>query len=80
METVKTPENNEDEEMKTEIPIWRKYTLTIEEAADYFRIGQRKIRNIFVQNPNADFLLCNGNRTQIKRKLFERYIDEATVV
>ncbi|WP_275443424.1 excisionase [Petralouisia muris] len=54
--------------------------MTIEEAADYFRIGQRKIRNIIAQNPDADFLLCNGNRTQIKRKLFEKYIDEATVV
>ena len=32
------------------------------------------------QSPDADFLLCNGNRTQIKRKLFEKYIDEATVV
>ncbi len=80
METMKNPEINEVEEIQTEIPIWRKYTLTIEEAADYFRIGQRKIRNIIAQNPNADFLLCNGNRTQIKRKLFEKYIDEATVV
>lgn len=80
MQTTKTTEINEIEEMKAEIPIWRKYTLTIEEAADYFRIGQRKIRKIIAQNPNADFLLCNGNRTQIKRKLFEKYIDEATVV
>lgn len=80
MQTTKTTEINEIEEMKTEIPIWRKYTLTIEEAADYFRIGQRKIRSIIAQNPDADFLLCNGNRTQIKRKLFEKYIDEATVV
>lgn len=80
MQTTKTTEINEIEEMKTEIPIWRKYTLTIEEAADYFRIGQRKIRNIIAKNPDADFLLCNGNRTQIKRKLFEKYIDEATVV
>lgn len=77
MQTAKT---TEIEEMKMEVPIWRKYTLTIEEAADYFRIGQRKIRNIIAQNPDADFLLCNGNRTQIKRKLFEKYIDEATVV
>lgn len=80
MQTTKTTEINEIEEMKAEIPIWRKYTLTIEEAADYFRIGQHKIRSIIAQNPNADFLLCNGNRTQIKRKLFEKYIDEATVV
>lgn len=66
--------------LKTEIPIWRKYTLTLEEAAEYFRIGQSKFRKIIAENPNADFLLSNGNRTQIKRKLFEKYIDEATCV
>jgi hypothetical protein len=66
--------------LKTEIPIWRKYTLTLEEAAEYFRIGQSKLRKIIAENPNADFLLSNGNRTQIKRKLFEKYIDEATCV
>lgn len=66
--------------MKIEVPVWEKYTLSIEEAAEYFRIGQKRLREIAVQNPNADFLLCNGNRVQIKRKLFEKYIDEATVV
>ena len=25
-----------------EIPIWEKYALSIEEAADYFGIGQKK--------------------------------------
>lgn len=66
--------------MKIEVPVWEKYTLSIEEAAEYFRIGQKRLREIAAQNPNADFLLCNGNRVQIKRKLFEKYIDEATVV
>lgn len=63
-----------------EIPIWEKYTLTIEEAALYFRIGQHCLRRIIAENPNADFILMNGNRVQIKRKLFERYIDMATAV
>lgn len=66
--------------MKIEVPVWEKYTLSIEEAAEYFRIGQKRLREIAAQNPNADFLLCNGNRVQIKRKLFEKYIDEVTVV
>lgn len=63
-----------------EIPIWEKYTLTIEEAALYFRIGQGRLRQIVAENPNADFILTNGNRVQIKRKLFEQYIDMATAV
>lgn len=57
------------------VPIWQKYTLTIEEAAAYFRIGENKLRIIISQNPNAEYLLWNGNRVQIKRVLFEKFID-----
>lgn len=64
----------------TAIPFWKRYTMTIEEAAQYFRIGERKLRNLVAENPTADFILLNGNRIQIKRKLFERYIDSASVV
>ena len=56
-------------------PLWVKYTLSIEEAAAYFRIGEHKLRNLINQNPNADYLLCNGNRVQIKRVKFERFAD-----
>lgn len=64
----------------TEIPIWQKYLLTIDEAALYFHIGQKRLRQIVAENPCADFLLTIGNRVLIKRKLFEQYIDLATVV
>lgn len=63
-----------------EIPIWQKYTLSIEEAAEYFRIGQKRLRQMVTDNPSADYILLNGNRVQIKRKLFEDYIDAATTV
>lgn len=67
--------------MKPErVPICQKYTLSIEEAAEYFRIGQGRLRELAAENPCADYLLCNGNRIQIKRKLFEQFIDEATVI
>ena len=67
--------------MKQEkIPIWQKYTLSIEEAAEYFRIGQGRLRELAAENPNAAFLLSTGNLIQIKRKLFEQFIDEATVI
>lgn len=58
------------------IPIWEKYTLTVEEAAVYFRIGESKLRKILSENPNAKYILQNGNRLQIKRKLFEKFIDD----
>lgn len=63
-----------------EIPIWEKYTLTIEEAAKYFRIGEKKMHQLTLENPTADFILMNGNRVQIKRRLFEQYIDAASAV
>ena len=58
------------------MPIWKKYTLTVQEAAEYFRIGDKKLRKLIDEHPDADFILWNGTRPQIKRKLFERYIDE----
>lgn len=63
-----------------DVPIWEKYTLTIEEAAKYFRIGESKLRKLAEDNPSASWLLMNGNRIQIKRKLFEKLIDEYEVI
>ena len=62
------------------IPVWEKYTLTVEEAAAYFRIGENKLRRIISENENADYILWNGNRPQIKRKKFEIYIDNLTAI
>lgn len=63
-----------------DIPYWEKYTLSIEEAAAYFRIGENKLRNLVEGNKNADYLLWNGNRVQIKRVLFEKFIDELEAI
>lgn len=56
--------------------IYEKYTLTIEEASVYFRIGEKKLRRLIDEHRNASWLITNGNRTQIKRKQFEKIIDE----
>ena len=58
-----------------EIPLCQKYTLTVEEASLYFCIGQAKLRRMISENEDADFILWNGNRPQIKRKLFEEFVD-----
>ena len=63
-----------------EVPVWEKYTLSVEEAAAYFRLGEHKLRNLINENPRAEYLLWNGNRVQFKRKLFEKYIDELEVI
>jgi len=64
----------------TQIPFWLKYTLSVEEAAAYFRVGENKLRKIISDNPDADFVLWNGARSQIKRKNFENYIDKINVI
>jgi len=40
-----------------DVPIWEKYTLTIEEAAKYFRIGENKLRKLAEENPAAGWVL-----------------------
>ena len=54
--------------------------LTLREAAEYFHIGEKKMRQIVDENMDAKFLPENGNRVMIKRKFFEEYLDKATVI
>ena len=65
---------------QTDIPIWERYTLTIEEASKYFRIGENKLRRLADENKNADWLIMNGNCIQIKRKQFEKIIDKLDAI
>ena len=66
--------------MANEIPYWEKYMLTLREAAEYFHIGEKKMRQIVDENMDANFLLESGNRVMIKRKLFEEFLDRASVI
>ena len=65
---------------QVDVPIWERYTLTFEEAAKYFRIGENKLRRLAEENKNAGWLIMNGNRIQIKRKQFEKVIDTLDVI
>lgn len=53
-----------------------KYTLSVQEAAQYFNIGEKKLREFIKQHEDEKFILWNGNRAQIKRELFEKYVNE----
>ena len=66
--------------MANEIPYWEKYMLTLREAAESFHIGEKKMRQIVDENIDAKFLLESGNRIMIKRKLFEEFLDRASVI
>lgn len=65
---------------ETDVPVWERYTLTIEEASKYFRIGTKKLRRIAEENRDSNWVIMNGNRLQIKRKMFEKIIDTLDVI
>lgn len=58
-----------------EVPIWEKSNLTIEEASAYSGIGVNKIRELS-NDENCPFVLWVGSKRLIKRKLFDKYIEE----
>ena len=64
----------------TDVPIWEKYTLTIEEASKYFRIGENKMRKLAEENLTSGWVIMNGNRIQIKRKKFEKMLDTLDII
>jgi len=73
-------EEPKKELVKDDVPIWEKYTLSVEEASRLFRIGENKLRSLINAEPSRDFILWNGNRAQIKRKLFEKFIDSTSAI
>ncbi len=60
---------------KQQLPWWQKYTLTLNEASEYFGIGYKKLKQFVSEHKDEDFILWNGNRAQIKREQFEKYLD-----
>ena len=57
------------------VPVWEKYLLTVNEAVAYFGIGESKLRDFIATHKDEAFLVWNGSKALIKRKLFEKYID-----
>jgi len=62
------------------IPVWKKYSLNVSEAAEYYGIGEKRLRQIADENEGADFILEVGSHIRFKRKLFEDYLDTASTV
>ena len=69
--------NKENKRIK-ETPIWEKNLLTIVEAAKYFGIGEKKIRQITKTCADQPFVCWRDNFVFIKRKEFEKYLDGIT--
>ena len=66
--------------MENHVQIKDKFCLTIEEASDYFNIGEKKLRQIVTENLHSDFVIQNGVKYLIKRKRFENYLNEISAI
>ena len=61
------------ENVNCEVPIWEKSNLTLDEAVKYSGIGEAKLRKL-TDNPKCNFVLWNGSKRLIKRKLLDEYL------
>lgn len=73
-------EKEEESNLSTNIPVWERYLLTVCEAAQYYHIGEKKIRTMIDVYKESEFVLFVGNKALIKRKQFEDFLDKATTV
>ncbi len=64
-----------EKQEKCEIPVWEKASLTKEEAAVYSHIGLNKLDEM-LKRPNCSFVLFVGKKKLIKRKEFEKFLNE----
>ena len=65
---------------KTRVQVKDKFCLTIDEASEYFNIGEKKLRQIVADNINSGFVIQNGVKILIKRMRFEDYLEEMTAL
>ena len=78
MNEISIQENKNLSQTKT--GLGEKYLLTVEEAARYFGIGQKKLRQLASENSGHDLFLYNGVKLMIKRKQFESFIDTTSAI
>ena len=63
-----------------QVQIKDKFCLTIEEAAEYFNIGEKKLRKMAVDYLDSGFVIQNGVKVLIKRKRFEDFLEDITAL
>lgn len=66
----------------TEIPLWKKFLLTIDEASKYFGIGINKLHKIANEYVDSDykFVIQNGSRMMINRGKFEEFLNNTSTI
>lgn len=63
-----------------QVHIKDKFCLTIDEAAEYFNIGEKKLRKIVADYMDSGFVIQNGVKVLIKRKRFEDFLEDLTAL
>lgn len=63
-----------------QVQIKDKFCLTIDEAAEYFNIGEKKLRKIVADYMDSGFVIQNGVKVLIKRKRFEDFLEDITAL
>ena len=54
--------------------------MTVKEAAEYYNIAETKLRDYLLANRDAPFVLKDGARLLVKRKMFEMFLDESNII
>lgn len=64
------------------VPIWKKYMLTVDEAVQYFGIGEKKIRTLIAEYLDTElcFTIQIGNKSLINRQKFEEFLNQTTAL
>ncbi|MBR3244601.1 MAG: excisionase family DNA-binding protein [Parasporobacterium sp.] len=71
--------NEEVEIVERAILPGEKYSLSLQEAAQYFSIGEKKLRKMAEENMGR-FAVYNGNRFLILRDKFEAYLSQCSAI
>ena len=73
-------DENELKNQSIDIPIWKRYLLSVTEAAQFYHIGEKRLRQIVDIHPNGEFYLLVGNKVLFKKEKFEQFLAESTTI
>ena len=65
---------------KNNIPLWERYSLSIQEASLLFGVGEKRIRQLVAEHQGEAFILEVGAHVRIKRELFEQFLNNSSVL
>ena len=65
--------------MKNDIPVNERYAMTILEAAKYYSIGIKRLRQMADEHL-GDFAIFHGNKYLIIRERFEEFLSQTSAI